>query len=116
MSTITVVKVQDLTPEQRARAVYIGRRNARYELQRSPLANIFRIAPDAPRREVIARYRDWLQDELRHPTAAREELERLVALAQVGDVQLMCWCAPQRCHGDVLKAIIEARLREHRDA
>jgi hypothetical protein len=38
---------------------------------------------------------------------ASKELRHLATIAQSGDLQLGCWCSPQSCHGDVIKAAIE---------
>jgi hypothetical protein len=67
-----------------AGAVYIGRG--------SKWGNPFVIGPDGTREDVVAKYRDYL---LHHPTLA----------LQVNELQgrdLVCFCSPQACHGDVL--------------
>lgn len=38
------------------------------------------------------------------------ELNRIYKRALEGDVNLVCFCAPKSCHGDVLKKIIEEKL------
>ena len=30
----------------------------------------------------------------------------LATLAQRGDLELACWCAPEACHGDVIKRVL----------
>ena len=52
----------------------------------------------AEREEVIARYRAWL--------AGQPEL--LAALPELRGKDLVCWCAPQPCHGDVLLELVAA--------
>ncbi len=67
-----------------ANAVYIGRP--------SLWGNPFVIGKDGTRAEVVAKYERWL---LRQP--------RLMAqLDRLRGRHLVCWCAPLRCHGDVL--------------
>ena len=73
-------------------AVYIGRRYARDRLPASKWANPFSIRREADREEVIATYERWLQLQP-HLTDALHELRGL---------DLVCWCAPLRCHGDLL--------------
>ena len=74
----------------------------------SPLGNPFTIGRDGTRDEVIAKYRTWLNDRLHdEDTTASDELMRLCKLAEVGDLTLVCWCAPLPCHGDVIKNAIE---------
>lgn len=69
-------------------AVYIGRP--------SPWGNPFLIGRDGTRDEVIERYRQWLCDQPMLMERARREL---------AGCDLVCWCAPARCHGDLLLKI-----------
>jgi hypothetical protein len=76
----------------------------------SPLGNPFVIGRDGDRDEVIAKYYDWLinilMTDLGNPAA--KELTRLRGIYEdMGELTLVCWCAPQACHGDVIKHIIE---------
>ena len=70
--------------------VYIGRP--------SRWGNPFQIGRDGTRDEVIARYERWVL----------EQPELLAALGELEGKTLGCWCAPKRCHGDVL-ALLAAR-------
>jgi Domain of unknown function (DUF4326) len=73
-----------------AGAVYVGRP--------SKWGNPFMIGRDGTRAEVIAKYRAWL---LRN--------ERLMAaLPELRGKDLVCWCAPCPCHGDVLIELANA--------
>lgn len=65
-------------------AVYIGRP--------SIWSNPFVIGKDGSRDDVIAKYETWL-------LGNRKLVDQLAALA---GKDLVCWCAPARCHGDVL--------------
>lgn len=79
--------------------VYVGRP--------SPLGNPFKIGPDGSRADVVAKYRQWLWREIQADSSAvRQELERLHALSQHGSLELVCWCAPQACHADVIARAI----------
>jgi hypothetical protein len=89
-----------------AEIVYVGRRwtMGGWDLPRHPLYNPF--AYDTPKRrrdgtraEVMAMYRAYL-------------LERPELLEQVPDLRgrtLACWCAPERCHGDVLAELADSQ-------
>ena len=74
------------------RAVYIGRRNARYGLAASQWANPFRVSQEADRASAIAAYEKWL----------RSQRPLMAALRELQGCDLVCWCAPLSCHGDVL--------------
>lgn len=65
-------------------AVYIGRP--------SIWGNPFVIGKDGSRDDVIAKYETWL-------LGNGQLVDQLAALA---GKDLVCWCAPARCHGDVL--------------
>lgn len=66
-------------------AVYIGRG--------SPYGNPFIIGVDGDRDEVCDKYEVMLESNL--------ELTKLVK-SQLKGKDLVCFCAPKRCHGDVL--------------
>lgn len=90
--------------------VYVGRP--------SPLGNPFRIGPDGDRQAVVAKYRRWLWSSLKADRAVRLELHELLAKARQGPLELVCWCAPQACHADVIASAIhwlEANYEEARE-
>lgn len=69
-------------------AVYIGRP--------SPYSNPFIIGKDGTREEIIEKYRRWIN-------------QRPYFIAQVmidlKGKDLICYCSPEACHGDVLLKI-----------
>ena len=69
-------------------AVYIGRP--------SKWGNPFVIGKDGNRNEVVDKYRKWLMDRPELVAAAKRELF---------GKDLVCFCAPKTCHGDVLLEI-----------
>jgi Domain of unknown function (DUF4326) len=74
--------------------VYIGRAT-RNGWRKSKWANPFRLARNAgqeQRDEVIAMYRLWVQ---RQPAL-------MTTVPELRGKDLVCWCAPEKCHGDVL--------------
>jgi len=82
--------------------VYIGRACRGYKA--SKWANPYRIGKDGTREEVLEKYR---QD-----TLANDEL--MMALLELRDKVLGCWCKPERCHGDILREMLEAVLARER--
>ena len=68
-------------------SVYIGRP--------SKWGNPFEIGKHGDRQAVIAQYRAWVCD----------QPELLAALPELRGRDLVCWCAPLACHGDVLLAM-----------
>lgn len=68
--------------------VYIGRP--------SKFGNPFVIGQHGDRAQVIKRFEEWLLNQPRLIEAAKQELR---------GKNLVCWCAPLACHGDVLMRI-----------
>ena len=101
----TVVHVRDVLDRLKAgdpEVVYVGRANARYGLRQSKWANPFVIGEDGNRENVVRLYAQWVR--------GATDGQRLL-LDQVRDLRdktLACWCAPLRCHGDVLAELAEA--------
>lgn len=73
-----------------AGAVYIGRG--------SKWGNPFRIGRDGDRAAVVAKYERWLADQ-HHLLRALDELH---------GCDLVCFCAPRACHGDLLLRLANA--------
>lgn len=69
-------------------AVYIGRP--------SKWGNPFILDVDGSRKKVIRLYREWLLAQPELVAAAKKEL---------AGKDLLCWCSPKACHGDVLLEI-----------
>lgn len=65
--------------------VYIGRP--------SKYGNQFKIDKNHDREAVIELYHDWILTQPELIVEIKNELKGKV---------LGCWCAPQRCHGDIL--------------
>ena len=74
-------------------SVYIGRP--------SKWGNPFVIGPDGTREEVIEKYRKYiLFSDLIH------DIPELVGK------DLVCWCSPAPCHGDILVSLAQEYLNE----
>lgn len=62
----------------------------------SKWGNPFVIGKDGTREEVIEQYETW----------ARQRFDREDLMELAGN-NLVCWCAPLPCHGDVLVELVE---------
>ncbi|HNT26436.1 MAG TPA: DUF4326 domain-containing protein [Anaerolineales bacterium] len=85
---------------------YVGRSHPRFP-KGSLLGNPYRSGPDGDRETVVARYRDWLRQVWLGNSPARRELLRLAEVyRQSGALTLICWCAPDLCHSEVIAQAI----------
>jgi hypothetical protein len=66
-----------------------GLHNAIYVGRPTKWGNPFVIGKDGTREEVVAKYEAWL------PTSGLDP-------AELRGWDLVCWCAPEPCHADVL--------------
>lgn len=74
----------------------------------SVLGNPFPMRTESSRTEVIEKYRKWLWPKIKRNNArVMAELNRLQAIADAGDLVLICWCHPLPCHADVIKKCLE---------
>jgi hypothetical protein len=78
-------------------AVYIGRLMPRYGLPGSKWHNPYKVGRDGTREEVIAKYECHLHDS-----------GLIDAVHELRGRDLVCWCAPEPCHGDVLLRLANA--------
>ena len=105
--TVTTYTITIGNKRRNDHGIYIGRPSA--------LGNPFVIGKDGDRPTVIRKYEAWLAGQLKNPTSAASlELRRLAELAAQRNICLVCWCAPERCHGDVIKRAIEQLLAQAR--
>ncbi len=74
------------------------------------LGNPFKIGVDGDRDEVIRKYRDWFEVAVVENERVRDAVERLVSAAKIQDVTLLCHCAPQACHAQVIADEVRRRL------
>ena len=86
----TVINMLERRAYDENKHVYIGRP--------SKWGNQFRIGPDGTREEVVAKYRAWVV----------QQPDLMAALPELKGRELACWCAPSRCHGDVLAELADA--------
>jgi hypothetical protein len=87
---------------------YVGRPSA--------LGNPFKLEHESQRNQVIQQYELWLQERIKaRDTQVCHELNRLYRIARdQGVLELTCWCAPKRCHADVIRNILLEVLKERR--
>lgn len=85
-------------------AIYVGRAMSRFGLRDSKWGNPFKITSSCGRLEVIQRYREYAIQRLEENPHWLDELR---------GKDLVCWCAPLACHGDVLLELINQSPANH---
>lgn len=107
---ITVVNKHSHKPTQDD--VYIGRGSA--------LGNPFTHLPGATkaihqvasREQAVESYKNYLIDLIdAGDPGVLKELEKIKTKARTGKVNLVCYCAPKACHGDVIRELIGKAIR-----
>lgn len=92
----------EVTKEQYLAAHYVGRP--------SPLGNPWKLPKGEDPGATIAKYKDWLN--LQWRTQNPKVVHALKTLAIIyrdkGELTLMCWCAPNPCHADVIAEAVQA--------
>jgi len=108
MGKITIVNKKNHIPSD-AHDVYIGRG--------SEFGNPFTHLPKeltlaeyqvSSREEAIAKYEPYFRQQILDNPRLRKELADIIMRVLSGeDINLVCYCKPQACHGDIIKGIIE---------
>ena len=73
--------------------------------------NRFKMKNESERDKVCELYKKWFYDEL-HDSAMQAELSILKdILLKYGKLNLFCWCAPKRCHAEIIKEYLLETLK-----
>jgi hypothetical protein len=78
----------------------------------SIFGNPFHMANEGHRDIVIEKYEKYFYERIHDKEDVNFKLALLdlVILARQGDLYLYCWCAPKKCHGDIIKYYIEKEI------
>lgn len=91
--------------------IYIGRG--------TPIGNPFTHLKNIPnttkcetREEAVLNYKKWIYQKIRGEDAEiLAFLKKIIAKLKInGQVNLVCYCSPKKCHGEIIKKIIEYNL------
>lgn len=62
----------------------------------------------ASRQQAIAMYKVWLQKKIESGDVnVLLALDKIKRLSEAGAVNLVCYCKPQACHGDIIKELVD---------
>jgi len=63
------------------------------------------------RTKAIEYYKKWFRDQIEEKNEkVLAELRKIYKMSKAGDVNLVCYCWPEDCHGSVIKEFIEEKL------
>jgi hypothetical protein len=109
MKEILIAKKGCFEPQAGIMDVYVGRGSA--------LGNPFVMHQESEREQVVEDFRRWLWTEIKFNPRGKmcNELNHLAQLAAKGkQLRLVCYCAPKRCHAEVIAACIKWLIEQGR--
>jgi hypothetical protein len=105
----------DLKITVRNKKTYKGK--GEYVGRSSVLGNRFKMKSEDDRKEVVTRFKVWLWQQMQADNReVLNELYRLLLIArEEEELNLICWCAPEACHADVIAAAIRYLHKKKED-
>jgi hypothetical protein len=97
--TISIInrKTAPKQPQKGCKRIYCGRGSA--------LGNPFIIGVDGDRDQVCRLYNTYFQVKVdMNDQYVMNQLDEILKASDQSDVELECYCAPQRCHCETIKA------------
>jgi Domain of unknown function (DUF4326) len=81
------------------------------------LGNPTKLHREADREKSIESYKTWLTEQIEtKDKAVCHALNQIFLAAKRGEVELECFCHPKACHADVIKHVVEEKLRNVQEA
>lgn len=62
----------------------------------------------ASREIAVERYKEYFKEQMLYNNDFLLEMRRIYALAKNNDVNLVCYCSPQKCHCEVLRDFLKS--------
>lgn len=107
--TVKVVHIKNSLNSPGYKSVYIGRGYSRDpRMENSGLGNPFKLGPHESRGATIERFKEWCWREYNKNPEYKEKIDSLARRVKKGEnIELVCFCKPNPCHGDILKKFID---------
>jgi len=68
----------------------------------------------ATKEEALSNYRKYLLEKIKEKDKdICDELNTIHTLAIKHKIDLVCYCAPKKCHGDIIKEIVTSKLVDY---
>ena len=79
-----------------------------YRVDRSSiLGNPFYMKDESKRDEVCDKYEEYFYNKLIYKDDVKKLLKEMINVyKECGKLRLFCWCAPKRCHAEVIRNYI----------
>lgn len=103
---LRVVNIRNYVPKPNERFIRVDRK--------SPLGNPFYMRSESMRDEVCEKYKAYFHKKVskRDPLIMGALQEIIDVLKSGTSVALACWCAPKRCHGEVILEYVKSQIKE----
>lgn len=96
-------KIEVVHHKERGDAFFIARP--------SPLGNPFKLKKGEEKGSTLPRYREYFYKQIEEDNIILiAELNKIINLLGVTDVYLGCHCAPEPCHGDIIKEFVKGQM------
>lgn len=77
----------------------------------SIFGNPFYMKDESMREDVCVKYQSYFLNRLNKDDIFRKEFDKLKEIyKKYGKLRLFCWCAPKKCHAEIIKFFIEYEL------
>lgn len=113
MNKIHVVNKRDHAPTDKD--FYIGRGSVFGNPYTSkPVANSKAIYQVESKEDALLKYGDLLNTKIESKEKVIVEgLNEMLETFKQGDIYLVCYCAPKKCHGDIIKTTLLHSILKH---
>lgn len=111
---IDIVHIKDSKKRPGWQPVYIGRGRALAGYEHAGLGNPFTIK-EYGRGNSISHYKPWIWQQYQTDPQIKSKIDGLAKRVKAGEkLELVCFCKPQTCHGDILVAFVRYLLENNK--
>ena len=114
MSTIRVFNLKNKHSDCIGNELYIGRGSVLGNpYTHLPLQRTQAQVQVSSRVEAVKQYEKWLKEKIEQKDEKIiEQLNDIIERLKIGNVNLMCYCSPLLCHGDVIAKIVKQKIKQ----
>lgn len=111
---LKVVHIKDSLKTPGYKSLYIGRGQTRdNRMENAYLGNPFKLNPNETRGSTLQKFKQWAWKEYNTNKTYKDKLDTIAERIINGEnIELVCFCKPNPCHGDILKDFIEWIIKQ----